>query len=283
MQQVTISTIPISCESLGLSRKGILEIAGQLPPKPRLAIVGSRAAHVQYLELTALIVEIAGKLGWTLISGGALGIDGAAHRAALQFSVPQLAVLPCGADYLYPPRHHKLFTEILQTTHSGLLFAQPRGILPTRSMFASRNVFIVDLADAVIVVEAASRSGTIQTGCMALRKGVSLAAVVGTPGCSHLISKGAHPFHLVQAEPAKVKKHIAQWLSQEPLDSQEWKQNNAWPAELQWLRDALLRVGPRGLTIDELEEPLLGISALAEAELANLICEIEPGRYILSP
>lgn len=127
-------------------------LAGELPTRPRLGIVGSRAALRSLMVAVPWIVETAGAAGFAVVSGGALGIDGAVHHAALGRGVPQLAVLPCGEDRPYPPLHVGLFEAIASAPASGVLFAQPRGMCPSRAMFASRNALVAALADALVVV-----------------------------------------------------------------------------------------------------------------------------------
>ena len=75
-----------------------MDITGTLPPPPRLAVVGSRATSSPYLRATREVVAAAAHAGWSVISGGALGVDAEAHRASLDLQVPTLAVLPLRAD-----------------------------------------------------------------------------------------------------------------------------------------------------------------------------------------
>ncbi|MEX1369155.1 MAG: DNA-processing protein DprA, partial [Nannocystaceae bacterium] len=156
--------------ALGLSGRRDLYLHGALPPPPRLAVVGSRAAHRRLRDAVEPIVHAAGRRRWSIVSGGAVGIDADAHAAALEAGIPQLAVLPCGPDRAYPPQHAPLFLHIGQATDSGVLYAHAPGTEPSRGMFASRNAIVVALCDAVVVVEAAPRSGTMLTASLALRK-----------------------------------------------------------------------------------------------------------------
>lgn len=279
------STLITSAE-LGLPgrRERAFELVGSLPPRPRLAIVGSRAAHHRVLRTLAPIVAEVAARGWSLISGGALGVDGSAHRAALEHAVPQLAVLPCGRDRLYPPNHAELFAKLVAADNAGLLFAQPPGTRPARAMFASRNAIVVELADAVLVAEASLRSGSTGTGRLALRRKRALAAIAGSPGCGVLIGAGARPLPSPADEaPESLTGLVAAvglWL--DVLDGRELDSpaaGSAWPAHLEWLATALARAGPHGLSIDTLDHADAAL-ALCEAELLGLICEAAPGRWV---
>lgn len=125
-----------------------------------------------------------------VVSGGALGIDGAAHRGALAGGGTTTVVLGCGVDIAYPQRHRRLFAEIV-AAGGALVSMFPAGTPPYRANFPRRNAVIAELAQAVIVVEAAMPSGSLSTAQAATRLGRSLAACPGTRGCDHLIEAGA--------------------------------------------------------------------------------------------
>lgn len=254
-----------------------LELLGHLPPRPRLAVVGSRAAHGRYLRALDPVLAAAHAEGWSLVSGGALGIDGGAHRAALRIGCPQLAVLPCGCDRVYPPGHDDLFAALAEQPRSGLIFAQPPHTEPRRPMFASRNRIVVALADAVLVAEASLRSGSIGTGRLALQASRPLAVFVGTPGCGTLIGEGA--LALPEPESGVDDHEAAQARVQAWLCGRAQTSESRWPIELVWLRDALL-AGPSAGTAFEQLAGLEGATlGLCEAELLGLVCEATPGRW----
>ena len=99
--------------------------------------------------------------GWCVVSGGALGIDGRAHRGALAADGTTIAVLPSGVDEPYPRGHHDLFEGIAA---GGLLVSEwPPGRTPTRPGFLVRNRVIAALSRGTVVVEAALRSGALNT------------------------------------------------------------------------------------------------------------------------
>jgi len=158
-----------------------------------VAVVGSRAS-TSYGEHAA--AEIAGGVsdaGWCVVSGGAYGIDAAAHRAALTGPTPTIAVMAGGVDRLYPAGHSDLLTGVLDR---GIVFSEvPCGFAPHRSRFLARNR-IIAAAAATCVVEAAARSGALNTVSHALEWGRPVGAVPGpvtsvsSQGCHRLIRDG---------------------------------------------------------------------------------------------
>jgi len=266
------SSTTVPAAALGLRGDQTWLLLGELPPAPRLAVVGSRAASRGLLAGIPGAVAAAGARGHALVSGGARGVDGAVHRAALAAGVPQLAILPCGPDALYPPEHASLFAAIAAAPGSGLLFARPAGSDICRKMFASRNALVVAAASALLVVEAQLRSGSWGTGMQALRKKVPTAAIAGSSGCAGLIAAGARA-----VPPATDGAAVGAWL--DDLAAGRPAPALAWPPELAWLAAALASAGPRGLALDDLDDPGAACAALLAAELAGLVVESPPGRY----
>jgi DNA protecting protein DprA len=257
--------------ALGTRRE--LALVGGLPVRPRLAVVGSRAAHRRQREAVPWIVRAAAARGWSLVSGGALGIDAEAHRAALAAGVPQVAVLPCGPDRPYPPDHVGLF-DAMARSGAALLFAHPAGTVPTRTMFASRNALVVALCDAVVVVEAAVRSGTMITGRLALRKRIAVGAVLGSRGAAALVAAGA------QALPADDEPSLSEAVARLLGEDVAAPRDDAWPVHLQRIRDALRASGSGGISVAALASDSAGVVALAEAEALGLVAEVVPGRWV---
>lgn len=212
---------------------------------------------------------------FAVVSGGARGIDADAHRAALELGVPQVAVLPCGPDMLYPPEHETLFEAIVGEGRGALLFAHPPGTQPSRGMFASRNRIVVGLVEAVVVVQAARRSGTMITAKEALRQQRPLAVLSGSPGAKMLIGHGATRLD----RPGEPDTAVAttRWLQ---TLGEERPPSSAWPTRLSWLREHLEARGPSGTSVDDLPDPLAAAVALVEAETLGLIVEVAPGRWV---
>ena len=171
-------------------RVAALWVRGQLPEasQPMLAIVGARAASRAGCQRTQEVAAMAARRGFTIVSGGALGIDAAAHQGALEVGAPTFAVLGCGVDVVYPDRHAKLFTQIAAT--GGLLSEFAPGTPPRGRQFPSRNRIVAALAEAVLVVEAREASGALVTARLALEMGRPLYAVPGSAGTDRLIASG---------------------------------------------------------------------------------------------
>lgn len=259
---------------LGLSGRVAWQLLGSLPPSPRLAVVGSRAAHRHPRACIPAIVEAATHCGYALVSGGARGIDAAVHHAALASGAPQLAIVPCRPEAPYPPEHTELFAAIATAPGSGVLFALPPGARACRGIFASRNALVVAAATSLLVAEAAPRSGSWGTGGLALRRRVATAALLGSAGCADLVVRGAHS---LQPDPATVKTAVIDWLEGAGTRTPPAR----WPEELAWLAATLTRAGARGVGIDDLGDPSLGCAALVSAEILGLVFESPPGRYHL--
>ncbi|HEY8379690.1 MAG TPA: DNA-processing protein DprA [Nannocystis sp.] len=270
------TTRPLTAAALGLRGRGTFHLAGALAPAPRVAVVGSRAARRDRLALLGPAIAALAAGGFALVSGGALGIDGGAHRAALAAGLPQIAVLPCGADRPYPSQHVPLFQSIAAAPASGLLFCHPPGREACRAMFASRNAIVIGLARAVVVVEAALRSGSHGTGLRALRRELPVAAVLGTPGCADLVARGATGLPI---EPGPFASALAAWLARLRGNTGPPAGVQTFPPHLRWLDEALARAGPRGLCLDALPDPTARLVDLLEAERLGLIVESPPGRY----
>jgi len=165
---------------------------GRLPDPTRhqqlLAIVGARAASGVGCRRTQELAAMASEHGHTIVSGGALGIDAAAHRGALDAGAPTFAVLGCGVDVVYPDRHAGLFAEIASS--GGLLSEFSPGTPPRGKQFPARNRIVAALARSVLVVEAQARSGALVTARLAMAMGRPLLAVPGSSGTDGLIASG---------------------------------------------------------------------------------------------
>jgi DNA processing protein len=167
---------------------------GRLPQtgegeQPALAIVGGRSASLRGCRRAADFAAGAVGRGYAIVSGGALGIDAAAHRGALDAGGTTYAVLGCGVDVVYPDRHATLFEDIAAT--GGLISEYGPGTPPKRGHFPVRNRLVAALAEAVVVVEARQRSGALITARLARDLGRALYAVPGSLGTDQLLAAGA--------------------------------------------------------------------------------------------
>jgi DNA processing protein len=160
-----------------------------------VAIVGTRActAYGEYVaaDLSAGLAEY----DVAVVSGGAYGIDGAAHRAALAADGVTVAVLAGGVDVLYPAGHSALLHRV--ATHGLLVSEYPPGVRPARHRFLTRNRLVAALSGATVVVEAGIRSGAASTAAWARALGRVVCAVPGpitsaaSTGCHILLQAGA--------------------------------------------------------------------------------------------
>jgi DNA processing protein len=164
---------------------------GRLPAAGErgLAIVGARAAALASCRLAHELAARAARERYAIVSGGALGIDAAAHRGALDAGGVTFAVLGCGVDVVYPDRHAALYADVAAA--GGVISEHPPGTPPRRQNFPSRNRIIAALAEAVLVVEAGFASGALITARFAAALGRRLLAVPGSPGTDDLIATGA--------------------------------------------------------------------------------------------
>jgi len=142
-----------------------------------VSVVGTRAAtgYGNYV-CSEMAVSLA-DAGWTIVSGGAFGIDGCAHRGAIAVGGVTVAVLPCGVDRAYPQAHEGLFRSIKE--QGALVSEWPPGRRPTKHGFLVRNRVIAALSRGTVVVEAALRSGALNTARHARDQARPLMAVPG--------------------------------------------------------------------------------------------------------
>jgi len=159
------------------------------------AIVGARAATSYGLHVAGELGAGLAAAGFTVVSGAAIGVDGAAHRGALAAGGASVAVLACGIDRSYPAAHEALLERIVAT---GLVVSEyPPGSVPARHRFLVRNRLIAGLAGGTVVVEAGLRSGAQRTAADARSLGRPVMAVPGpvtsgrSAGCHRMIRDGA--------------------------------------------------------------------------------------------
>lgn len=159
-----------------------------------IAIVGSRAASGYGEHVTAAISSGLVAETWTVVSGGAYGIDGVAHRNVLASEGVTVAVLACGIDRDYPAGHSRLLSEIART---GMVVSEyAPGTTAAKHRFLTRNRLVAALSSAVVVVEAGHRSGAANTAAWARKLGTPLGAVPGpvtsatSVGCHRMIADG---------------------------------------------------------------------------------------------
>lgn len=179
---------------LGLWLRGPLRLRDAVDRA--VAVVGSRSATSYGADAASEIGAAVAGAGHTVISGAAYGIDQAAHRGALAARGPTIAVLACGVDRAYPSGHRELIEYIADT---GLVASElAPGCAPTKLRFLARNRIIAGLASGTVVVEAAIRSGALNTATWAARMN---RVVMGVPGpVTSAPSAGVH--QLIRARDA---------------------------------------------------------------------------------
>jgi DNA processing protein len=172
---------PSQLDDLGAGRPYALWVCGDQDLRfgclRSVALVGARTASPYGVHVAAEMAAELADHNWTVVSGGAYGIDAAAHRGALSADGLTVAVFACGVDVTYPSAHAGLFAEIAR---SGLLVSElPPGTTPTRPRFLIRNRAIAALTRGTVVVEAARRSGAISTARHARDLGRAVMVVPG--------------------------------------------------------------------------------------------------------
>ncbi len=173
---------------------------GKLPKSrvPSVAIVGSRKPTNYGKEVTLKLAYDLAHYGITIISGMAIGVDSIAHNAALEAKGTTIAVVANGVDIIYPATNKELAQNILNSGGAIISEYEP-GTEARDFQFLARNRIVSGLSDAVVVTEAAARSGTLSTVMHALEQGREVFVVPGnitsplSIGCNNLIKQGAHP------------------------------------------------------------------------------------------
>lgn len=239
---------------------GRIEALGSLHPEASLAVVGSRNPSPQGRDHAHAFSRELASQGLCIVSGLALGVDGAAHEGAL-VSPPHdglctLAVVGTGLDRVYPRQHLELARQIGER---GLLLSEYLlGTPPLNANFPKRNRIIAGLAQATLVVEAAMQSGSLITARLALEEGRDVMAIPGSihspqaRGCHALIKQGAQLVEtaedvlqqwpgrlysleplpsLSESSPSPENEHaLLQWMGHDPVHPDALQARCGWPA-----------------------------------------------------
>lgn len=244
---------------------------------PLVAVVGSRNATPDGLLNARRLARGLSEAGVGVVSGLARGIDGAAHRGALEGPGPTFAVLGCGLDTTYPPAHRALAADV---SRRGFLVSEyPPGVPPLPRHFPLRNRIISGLARAVVVVEASERSGSLITARAALEQGRDVLAVPGLVasgchrGCHALIKDGARLVETVD----DILEEIGRPRLGDSLTLSLHKSSN-----VSWL----LPLIPQGTTVD-LEGVVAGsgrpaaevLAEFGRLEIAGQVTRLTGGRF----
>ena len=173
---------------------------GRMPEEtqPAVAVIGARECSEYGRYVAEELGQYLGRAGIQVISGMARGIDGISQQAALSVGGTSYGVLGCGVDICYPTQNRRLYEELLQK--GGLLSTYAPGTKPLPQYFPPRNRIVSGLSDALIVIEARQKSGTLITVDMALEQGRDVYVVPGritdrlSDGCNRLLPQGAGVF-----------------------------------------------------------------------------------------
>jgi DNA processing protein len=191
----------------------------ELLTRPCITIVGSRKVSAYGKAVTTKLADELARAGVVIVSGLAIGVDAIAHRAALEAGGLTIAVLPGSLEKIYPPGHHQLAMRILEQG-GALVTEYPPGAPTYPGNFIARNRIASGLSQAVLITEAAEKSGTLHTARFALEQGKDVLAVPGnitsstSAGTNNLIKSGATPitgaediFHMlgIQAQAPKLR------------------------------------------------------------------------------
>ena len=251
-----------------------LYVRGELPKeeKPVAAIVGARGCTEWGRQIAEEFARSLSAADVQVISGLALGIDGAAHRGALRAGYPTFGVLGCGVNICYPPANYRLFGEMLEC--GGILSEFGLGESPQKGNFPMRNRIISGLSDVVLVVEAREKSGSLITAELGLEQGREIFAVPGritdslSGGCNRLISQGAG----IALSPEDILEYLGiKWHKKLTV----CEKNINRLAKKEKMVYSCLDFSPKHL------DEIIRDSGLSAGECMGLLLELELGGYVV--
>jgi DNA processing protein len=266
----------------------LLYVRGTIEPADQLAIalVGSRKCTPYGLRIAERLASSLARVGLTVVSGLARGIDAAAHRGALACGGRTIAVLANGLGEVYPPEHEDLAREVAAS--GALISESPMGQGPLAGLFPQRNRIISGLSLGVVVVEATPRSGSLSTARHATDQNREVFAVPGpvdslcSRGCHYLIRDGARLVETVD----DILEELGPLVREVKASAEEPAVRH--PAELSLSdqeRTLLGRLDDRGVAIDELIV-VTGLTAsqvmatLSVLELRRLVKRLPGPRFV---
>ncbi len=263
-----------------------LRIAGVLAPLGRaVAVVGTRHADDDGLDFARRLGFELTEAGCVVVSGGARGINRAAHEGALEAGGPTVAVLATGFGRPYPPGHGPLFERIARA--GALVSEHPDDTPPRAGRFLERNRLVAAMTRLVVVVQAPVRSGALSTAAWARRLGRPVFAVPASPwdprgaGCLALLRQGG----AICTRARDVLSVAALGLGEPPRRGSCLTENSSRSVDLDADGKAVMSsLGPRGRHVDEIARtvglPVARVQhALLELRLLGLIKEQGSGRY----
>jgi DNA processing protein len=239
--------------------------AGELLSRVAVAIVGARSCSAYGRSVGRSLGRELAAAGIVVVSGMARGIDGEAHRGALEAGGLTVAVLGCGVDRDYPAAHAELARRICER---GLVVSEYEpGVEPAPWRFPARNRIIAGLSRATVVVEARERSGALITADFALEEGREVLAVPGE--ITSALSAGTNALLRLGATPVTCAEDVLELFDIAPTKPEAGQLGPAAAALLEQLRDG-------ALTADE----LVRSSGVAPSEASAALMELELSRRI---
>jgi len=241
--------------------------------RPAVAIVGARACSTYGAQVARMLGRELAASGLVVVSGLARGVDGEAHRGALDAGGVTVAVLGCGIDRDYPAAHTELARRICER---GLVVSEYEpGVEPAPWRFPARNRIIAGLTAATVIVEARERSGALITADFALEDGREVFAVPGE--ITSMLSTGTNRLLRQGATPLTSTEDVLELFGLSPAQGPQAPTLSVAAAKV------LERLAEGAVSADELAratelEPGPLAAGLAELELAGLVAEAE-GRY----
>jgi DNA processing protein len=251
--------------------RGVAEV--EVLGRPAVAIVGARACSTYGAQVARMLGRELAASGLGVVSGLARGVDGEAHRGALDAGGLTVAVLGCGIDRDYPAAHTELARRICER---GLVVSEYEpGVEPAPWRFPARNRIIAGLTAATVIVEARERSGALITADFALEDGREVFAVPGE--ITSMLSTGTNRLLRQGATPLTSTEDVLELFGLSPA------QRPPAPTLSVAATKLLERLADRAVSADELAratelEPGRLASGLGELELGGLVAEAE-GRY----
>ncbi|MBQ8061175.1 MAG: DNA-processing protein DprA [Bacteroidales bacterium] len=255
----------LECEDppLGLYFKGTSLPEYVFDQRPQIAIVGTRSMSYYGRDWCRLMVEAMSKarIKALIVSGLAIGIDSAAHNAALDFGLPTVAVMATGIDMIYPPRNGRLGERIASTEGCALITDYPPGTEAVRINFLRRNRIIAGICRATILVESKIKGGGMMTARLAGSYDRDVFALPGrvddplSQGCNLLIKENlASPVGDLSDLVSRLGLGDTQIRRKEDFRAAVTEQYSEMPDEERedLLKAAMKIKGRRGIAVDEL-------------------------------
>ncbi|QKG84580.1 DNA-protecting protein DprA [Kroppenstedtia pulmonis] len=250
--------------------------------RPAIAVVGTRKPTAYGRKAARTLTAQLARQGWVIVSGMAEGIDGEAHRCALEAGGKTVAVLGSGVDVVYPKHHRGLYEAMIK--QGAVCSESPPGVRPHPGLFPRRNRVISGLSMGVLVVEAAERSGSLITADIGMEQGREVFAVPGpitsdqSYGTNRLIQQGAKC--VLQVE--DIEEEFS-WLKDRLQEQIDEKQVSVSLTKIE--EEVLQFISEEPVSIEELAAKCRSVvpelhTALLSLQMKKCIQQLPGARYI---